>query len=413
METVNAVLWGPFTVGAILLCGIYHTYKSGFIQLRLKKYLRAGGKKCGRAIMSALAASMGTGNITGCAAAICTGGAGAVFWMWISALLGMALAYSENRIGGEYAERFPNGPKGPMLYIEKGIGSKKLAVLYAAACLCAALVMGCMSQTAALSEAVYEQGIMPKWAAGLISSVAAAFVIFSSEKAADAAMNAAEKLVPIMGFLYAGGCIALIILTGSSLTEIFCEILTEAFTFRAAAGGIFGAAMSKAVSVGLRRGIFSNEAGMGSSVLVHSDGGFSSPENMGAWAAVEVFLDTIVCCTLTAFAILSSGKETLSEAFTLCFGRGGGIFVCVCVCLFAWAAVLGWCCYGEKCLDYLSNGKCSPVLYKFIFCFFGAAAGFFSLDILFGVSDIINVFLIFPNLIAVTLLTACEGRGES
>ncbi|MGN0636876.1 MAG: alanine/glycine:cation symporter family protein [Huintestinicola sp.] len=411
METINAVLWGPFTVGAILLCGIYHTYKSGSILLRLKKYL-GGGKGSGRAVMSALAASMGTGNITGCAAAITTGGPGAVFWMWISALLGMALAYSENRLGGEYAERYPHKPKGPMLYIEKGLGSKKLAVIYAAACLCAALVMGCMSQTAALSEAVSEQGLMPKWTAGLISSAAAAFVIFSSQKAADAAMNAAEKLVPVMGLLYAGGCIALIILTGSSLSDIFREILTDAFTFRAAAGGIFGGAVSKAVSVGLRRGIFSNEAGMGSSVLVHSEGGFSSPESMGAWAALEVFLDTIVCCTLTALAILSSGKETLSEAFTLCFGRGGGIFICLCVCLFAWAAVLGWCCYGEKCLEYLAEGKESFVLYKLIFCLCGGLAGFFSLNFLFGLSDIINVFLIFPNLIAVTCLTIKEGKGR-
>ncbi|MBP0957657.1 MAG: sodium:alanine symporter family protein, partial [Oscillospiraceae bacterium] len=197
METINAILWGPFTVGAILLCGVYHTYKSGFIQLRLRKHL-GRGKDSKKAVMSALAASMGTGNITGCAAAISMGGAGAVFWMWISALLGMALAYSENRLGGEYAERYPNKPKGPMLYIENGIGSKKLAVLYAAACLCAALVMGCMSQTAALSEAVSEQGIMPGWTAGLISSAVAALVIFSSEKASDAAMNAAEKLVPVM-----------------------------------------------------------------------------------------------------------------------------------------------------------------------------------------------------------------------
>lgn len=412
MEKIYVLLWGPFTVGAILLCGIYHTYKTGFIQLRLKNHLGGSRKGSGKAVMSALAASMGTGNITGCAAAICTGGAGAVFWMWISAILGMALAYSENRLGGEYAQKYPNGAKGPMLYIEKGLGSEKLAIVYAAACLCAAMVMGCMSQTAALSEAVCEQGLMPKWTAGIISSAAAALVIFSSEKAADAAMNAAEKLVPVMGILYAAGCIALIILTGSSLTEILWKILTEAFTFKAAAGGIFGAAMSKAVSVGLRRGIFSNEAGMGSSVLVHSDAGFSTPENMGAWAALEVFLDTIVCCTLTALAILSSGKESLSAAFTLCFGRIGGIFVCLCICLFAWAAVLGWCCYGEKCIEYLSKGKRSLLWYKLIFCFCGASAGFFSLDFLFGLSDIINVFLIFPNLIAVTLLTAGDCSGK-
>ncbi|MGN1105079.1 MAG: alanine/glycine:cation symporter family protein [Huintestinicola sp.] len=411
MERINAILWGPFTIGTILLCGIYHTYKSGFIQLRLRKHL-GGNKGSGRAVMSALAASMGTGNITGCAAAIIMGGAGAIFWMWISALLGMALAYSENRLGGEYSEKYPHKPKGPMLYIEKGLGSKGLAVIYASACLCAALVMGCMSQTAALSEAVGEQGIMPKWTAGLISTAIAAFVIFSSEKASDAAMNAAEKLVPVMGVLYAGGCIALIILTGRSLSDIFREIFTEAFTFRAAAGGGVGSAISKAVSVGLRRGIFSNEAGMGSSVLVHSNGGFSSPESMGAWAAFEVFLDTIVCCTLTALALLSSGKETLAQAFTLCFGRLGGIFVCICICLFAMAAVLGWCCYGEKCLEYLSQGKRSFVLYKIIFCLCGAVSGLFSLNFLFGLSDIINVFLIFPNIIAITYLTMKQKKGS-
>ncbi|MBQ5333179.1 MAG: sodium:alanine symporter family protein [Oscillospiraceae bacterium] len=410
METINAILWGPFTVGAILICGIYHTYKSGFIQLRFGRYLGGGKRSRTRAVMSALAASMGTGNITGCAAAISAGGAGAVFWMWISALAGMALAYSENRIGGEYGERYPNEAKGPMLYIEKGLGSKPAARLYAAACLCAALIMGCMSQTAALSEAVAEQGIMSSRTAGIIAAIAAALVIFSSEKAADAAMNAAEKLVPIMGLLYAGGCIVLIILTGSSLKEIFSQIITEAFSFKAAAGGIFGFSVSKAVSVGLRRGIFSNEAGMGSSVLVHSDGGFESPESMGAWAAFEVFLDTIVCCTLTALALLSSGKDTLSAAFVLCFGEPGGIFICLCVSLFAWAAMLGWCCYGEKCLDYFDRKNRSTLSYKIVFCLCAAIAGNISTAYLFGMSDIINVFLIFPNLIAITMITIHENR---
>ena len=404
MENINAVLWGPFTIGIILFCGIYHTVKSRFIQLRLWRHLGGNGKNTAKAVASALAASMGTGNITGCAAAISAGGIGAVFWMWISAFLGMALAYSENRLGGEYAEEY-HSDAGPMVYIEKGLGSKKLALVYAAACLCAALAMGCMSQTAAFSEAVWETGLMSKWAAGVLSAIAAAAVIFSSEKASDAAMNAAEKLVPVMGLLYAGGCVILIVSAGKNVFGMAGDIVRDAFTFRAAAGGIFGAVVSRAVSVGLRRGIFSNEAGMGSSVLVHSGAGFCSPESMGSWAAFEVFLDTIVCCTLTAFALISSGKDTLSEAFSLCFGRFGGGFVCLCVCLFAWASVLGWCCYGEKCLDYLTGGKAPVRAYKIIFCLCGAAAGLISLDFLFGLSDMINVFLIFPNLLAVTVLT--------
>ncbi|MCI7766627.1 MAG: amino acid carrier protein [Oscillospiraceae bacterium] len=392
----------------ILICGIFHTFRSGFIQLRFPRLLGGGKGSRSRAVMSALAASMGTGNITGCAAAISAGGAGAVFWMWISALLGMALAYSENRIGGDYNKRYPEKIKGPMLYIEKGLGSKGLAMLYAAACLCAALIMGCMSQTAAMSEAVCEQGILSPEAVGIIAAAAAGLVIFSSEKAADAAMNTAEKLVPAMGLLYAGGCIFLIILTGCSLKEMFGQIISDAFSFRAAAGGLFGASVSRAVSVGLRRGIFSNEAGMGSSVLVHSDGGFDSPESMGAWAAFEVFLDTIICCTLTALVLLASGKETISAAFVLCFGKSGGVFICLCVSLFAWAAMLGWCCYGEKALDFLFPNKRSSIPYKIIFCFCAAIAGNISTAFLFGLSDIINVFLIFPNLIAVTLISIHE-----
>lgn len=407
MENINAVLWGPFTVCLILFCGIYHTVKSRFIQLRLWRHLGGNGRNSAKAVASALAASMGTGNITGCAAAISAGGIGAVFWMWISAFLGMALAYSENRLGGEFSEKY-HSSSGPMLYIEKGLGSKKTALVYAAACLCAALAMGCMSQTAAFAEAVWEQGIMSKQAAGILAAIAAAAVIFSSEKASDAAMNAAEKLVPVMGLLYAGGCIILVIFTGDNVFAMTGEIVRDAFSAQAAAGGIFGAAVSKAVSVGLRRGIFSNEAGMGSSVLVHSGAGFSSPENMGAWAAFEVFLDTIVCCTLTAFALISSGRDTLSEAFSLCFGKWGGGFVCLCVCLFALASVLGWCCYGEKCLEYLTGGKAPVNAYKIVFCLCGAAAGYISLDLLFGLSDMINVFLIFPNLIAVTYLTVMK-----
>ena len=410
MELINSILWGRFTIALILICGIYHTVKSGFVQLRFAKHLKCAGRSGFRSVMSSLAASMGTGNITGCSAAIAAGGAGAVFWMWISAFTGMALAYRENRLGGEYAEKYRDPSKGPMLYIEKGTGSKKLALVYAAACLAAALAMGCMSQTSAMAEAAENINI-PPLAVSVIAAIAAGAVIFSSKKAAVSAMNAAEKLVPLMGLLYVSGCTALIIMSGSSLTELLGRIISEAFTFEAASGGILGTGVSKAVSIGLRRGIFSNEAGMGSSVLVHTEGKFGSPEEMGCWAAFEVFLDTIVCCTLTALAIMSTGKETLSKAFSLYFGEYGGGFVFLCVCLFAWAAVLGWCCYGEKCLDYLTNGRKSTVPYKVIFCLCAAFAGLFPSELLFGLSDIINVFLILPNLLAITILTITDKQA--
>lgn len=417
-ERINLMLWGPFTVGLILLCGAYHTYRSGAIQLRLWGLLRGGGegKSRRRAVMSALAASMGTGNLTGCAAAIAAGGAGAVFWMWVSAVPGMALAYSENKLGEEYARRYPGAKSGPMLYMSKGLGYGRMAKTYAAACVLAALVMGCMSQTGALADAVSEETGLPRFIPGLITGAAAAVIIFSSKKAADAAMSAAEALVPFMGLFYAGGCAALLIITKADIGQVFSLIVKSAFSVKAAAGGAAGITVRKAVSVGLRRGVFSNEAGMGSSVLVHAGAGFGTPEKTGAWAAFEVFLDTIVCCTLTALVLLSTCSTDLTEAFSFGFGGMGGWFVSLCIVLFAFAALLGWCCYGETALSFLTEKKEHAVFYKTAFCICAAIAGTVSTEILFGLSDIINVFLIFPNLTAITALTASEAafsrKGE-
>ena len=293
IETANSLLWGRFTVALILCCGIYHTVKSGFIQLKLPKHLfSSDGKNRLGAVTSALAASLGTGNITGCAAAIAAGGAGAVFWMWLSALGGMALAYSENRIGAEFGEKYPKSARGPMLYIEKGMGAKWLAAAYAVCCLGAAIFMGSMSQSGALSDALSAQTPLPRYICSLAAAVVTAAVLFSSDRAAEGVMKFSARIVPVMGLLYAGGCIGLLIISKCDVSGAFADIFSQAFSLKAAAGGAAGITVKKAVSVGLRRGIFSNEAGMGSSVLVHSEADFGEPQSAGAWAAFEVFLDT-------------------------------------------------------------------------------------------------------------------------
>ncbi len=410
IERINSVIWGEFTVMLIMLCGIYHVIKN----IRHMGLPRTEGGKRGRqAVFSALAASMGTGNITGCAAAVAAGGAGAVMWMWVSALIGMFLAYAENKTGAEFAQNEKSSLRGPMLYIEKGLGSKPLAVLYAAGCLCAALAMGCVSQTGALCEAAQSRtGISPV-IFSLLTAAGAAAVIFSSDKAAEGIMKAAEKLVPVMAAVYALSCIALLISVKADIAGAFELIFTQAFTPQAAVGGAAGITVKKAVSVGLRRGVFSNEAGMGSSVLIHSEADMGTPENTGRWAAAEVFLDTIVCCTLTALAVICSpcaDKSDITGIFTHALGSTGGTAVTICICLFAFAAVLGWCCYGEKCLCYLTGKGSSGKLYKALYCAAAALSGIIPVTAAMGISDIINCFLMFPNLIAVTYIAIAKRK---
>lgn len=410
IETANSLLWGRFTVALILCCGIYHTVKSGFIQLKLPKQLfSSGGKNRLGAVTSALAASLGTGNITGCAAAIAAGGAGAVFWMWLSALGGMALAYSENRIGAEFAEKYHSSVKGPMLYIEKGIGSKPLAVFYAVCCLGAAIFMGSMSQSGALSDALSAQTPLPRYICSLAAAVVTAAVLFSSDRASEGVMKFSARIVPVMGLLYVGGCIGLLIISKCDVSGAFADIFSQAFSLKAAAGGAAGITVKKAVSVGLRRGIFSNEAGMGSSVLVHSEADFGEPQSAGAWAAFEVFLDTIVCCTLTALVIICCKTNDITAAFSYGFGRWGGGFVCLCICMFALASVLGWSCYGEKCLCYITGKHCGKWC-RLVFCLACAAGGFIATESVFGISDLFNCLLMIINLPVITVLTMRSGK---
>lgn len=410
IETANSLLWGRFTVALILCCGIYHTVKSGFIQLKLPKQLfSSGGKNRLGAVTSALAASLGTGNITGCAAAIAAGGAGAVFWMWLSALGGMALAYSENRIGAEFGEKYPKSARGPMLYIEKGMGAKWLAATYAVCCLGAAIFMGSMSQSGALSDALSAQTPLPRYICSLAAAVVTAAVLFSSDRAAEGVMKFSARIVPVMGLLYAGGCIGLLIISKCDVSGAFADIFSQAFSLKAAAGGAAGITVKKAVSVGLRRGIFSNEAGMGSSVLVHSEADFGEPQSAGAWAAFEVFLDTIVCCTLTALVIICSKTNDITAAFSYGFGRWGGGFVCLCICMFALASVLGWSCYGEKCLCYITGKHCGKWC-RLVFCLACAAGGFIATESVFGISDLFNCLLMIINLPVITVLTMRSGK---
>ncbi|MGN0666701.1 MAG: alanine/glycine:cation symporter family protein [Huintestinicola sp.] len=431
ISRINGIIWGDFTVAAIFAAGIYLTIKNRFIQFRFIPLLKSSSgdsRSRTRAVTAALAASLGTGNITGCAAALAIGGPGAVFWMWVSAFTGMAVSYAENRIGMEYRRRYPGSSAfGPMLYMEKcGRGWKTAALIYAAACTGVSFTMGNMSQSGAFSEAVCTacSGGMPfRAAVSAGMAVLTAWVLFSGESGSSAVMSLTEKAVPVMGLFYLGGALLLLPLTGADVTGAFREIISSAFGVKAAVGGIGGYAVRTVISTGMRRGVFSNEAGMGSSVIVHSAAGFESPESAGAWAAFEVFLDTIVCCTVTALAVICCGGGTdpyqaLSSAFSLGFGRFGEVFTAVSVCLFAYAAVLGWSCYGEMCVKYIGE-RLFPENQRLVRIMGAAFRGMYCLAVFFGgilpesfaleTADLFNCFVMLPNLAAVVYIAATDG----
>lgn len=420
----NDLLWGAGTVLLVFGAGIFFTFLiKGFNIMHIPESFRSifgkeqqTGKNSGeisrfQAISTALAASMGTGNIVGVAAAISIGGAGAVFWMWISALAGTALAFAENVLGVLYKNR-KSGASGPMAYISEGLGSRAAAVLYAAVCLCASFGIGNMTQTNAIASAASEIGISPVFAGGAAAIFCGAIIFRGARKTAAAA----EKLIPAISVLYFLAAMAVIILFRKELYKTLELIFSSAMGIPQAAGGIAGVSVKKAISVGLRRGVFSNEAGMGSSVLVHTDTECSEPVRMGLCAVAEVIIDTIICCTLTALVILMTGADSCgaeglamaAEGFRRGLGRYAAVFVSAAAIIFAFCTLLGWYFYGEKCLIYIIKEKSRKrALFIFRAAYTAAAfAGSLSeLTLIWNTADIFNWLMLIINLIAVIVLS--------
>jgi AGCS family alanine or glycine:cation symporter len=425
-EKLNSILWGYGTIFLILGTGIFFTIKLRFLQFRspiyiLKKTLfskekpdKTGGVSRFQALSTALAASMGTGNIVGVAAAIAVGGPGAVFWMWVSALFGMATAYSENFLGVLYKNKSKIGEKsaGAMLYLEKGLGVKPLAIFYAVAAIAASFGIGNMSQSAAISDTLYSFGITPILS-GAVTAILAAAVVFGG---ARRVAKAAEKIIPAISLFYIIGALIVIVIFWKNIPSVVFDIFSGAFGIKAAAGGFSGVIIKKAVTIGLQRGIFSNEAGMGSSVLVHTETDCADPETMGLWAVLEVFIDTIICCTVTAFVILLTKtpiEGTTTAVVTAAFAKGLGsfakIFISASIIAFAFATVLGWSFYGEKCVQYLSSKKSSLTLYRTMYIIFIIVGAVVSTGLVWEISDTLNALMLLPNLVGILALSGEVG----
>lgn len=424
LDTVADILWGPATIGLIIAVGIIFTINTGLFQVRhgrlwlkitagsvLKRgnSMKADDKKSISQFQSltvALAGTLGTGNIVGVATAITIGGAGAIFWMVVSAVLCMIICYAENVLGILYRRRNSKGEwcGGPMQYMEYGMGCKWLAMIFAVACTLAALGMGNMVQINALAQSAEESlGIKPIYTGIVVAAVVGAVLLGGIKRVAAFT----ERLIPAISLAYIAVCIIVIAANSEKIPQAIGEIVSGAFAPKSAAGGIIGALL-----IGVRRGIASNEAGLGGSVMVHSCAEVEHPAIQGMWGIFEVFTDTVVFCTLTALAILTSGAVSTgldgallsAAAFESVLGKPGGIFLTVSIALFAFSTMIGWSCYGEKSFTYIF-GERYTIIYRLGFIGAAVLGSVMELSAVWSVSDILNALMAFPNLAALIVLS--------
>lgn len=389
-----------------------------------------------QSLCTALAATVGTGNIVGVAGAVIVGGPGAVFWMWLIAFFGMMTNYSENVLGIYYRRKNKHGEwsGGAMYYLQDGLGGKKhckgigkvLAVLFSIFCFLASFGIGNMTQVNSISGNMESVFGVPTWLTGIVVLIVAALVIVGGLKRIA---SVTEKIVPFMVILYILGTLVILVTNFSMIPQVFGAIFKGAFAMKAAGGGIVGYGMKLAIEQGMKRGVFSNEAGLGSSVMVHSNSNVKEPVRQGMWGIFEVFADTIIVCTLTAFSLLSSGlvdletgvtaaeyggaeltkANIMSTVFTMRFGFIGGAFVAIAIMLFAFSTVLGWSHYGTKACEYLFSEKYT-IVYRVIFViaiFGGAVMGD---NLAWDIADTLNGMMMIPNLIGVLVLSPTVMR---
>lgn len=399
------LVWGPGLLLLVLLSGAFFTAASGFFPLRKIRFIAKStfgslkNKSGGFAAMAtALGATAGTGNIVGVASAVAVGGAGAVFWMWVGALLGMMLKFAEAALAVRHGG-------GAMKYIEHAFGGRRASLFWCGCCVLASFGTGNMVQTNAAAGICRDAFGVPPLAVGALIGALAAAVLF---RGARAVTKTASVLVPLMAALYIIGCTALLFICRQRLPAAVASIFSEAFTPSAAGGGAAGLLTSKALQIGIARGTFTNEAGMGSASIAHAESS-GTPAEQGCWGIVEVFLDTVVCCTLTALAILSAGLGAADEsaaeaAFSKYFGGAGSAFLASSMFFFALAAVMGWAFYGEKALGYITKSKKALIFYRTLFCVCAAAGAVLSLPAVWNLSDIFNGLMIFPNVAALLVL---------
>jgi len=431
---LNGIVWGWPCLILLVGTGIYYSIRVGFIQFRWFGYIMKNTigkifdkKEAGegaitpfQAVTTALAATVGTGNIAGVAGAIAMGGPGAVFWMWISALFGMCTKFAEVTLAIQYRERNDKGDwvGGPMYYISKGLGKnwKWLAVLFSLFGMLAAFGIGNMTQvnTIATSISSTVNQFTPintetaNLVVGIIVAIFCAVVLIGGLKRIG---QVTEKLVPVMAVVYIVSALIVVFANIGRIGEVLRSIFVGAFSPEAVLGGAVGISISAAMKRGVGRGVFSNEAGLGSAPIAHAAADTDSAVRQGLFGVFEVFADTIVICTLTALTILMSGTEiawgagagadlSISAFATVLGPKVAGIIISLGITLFATSTILSWCLYGTRCAEFLFKSTKIIKPYQIIFCLIIIVGATQELQLVWDIADTLNGLMAIPNLVA-------------
>lgn len=405
LRTIRDALWSLPTVGILTGTGIYFTFKSGFYPLRkMGKIIKSvKGEETGKGIsplkglMTSLGGTVGVGSITGVAFAISEGGKGALMWMWLSSFFCMMLKYAENYI--TVKERPWGGKGGSAAVLLKSLGKRKTAFVFAAAGILASFGSGNMAQASAFAASAREVGVSP-WMAGTAFALLLIPAVAGGQKII-AKVN--SLLVPLAGIIFLSATMGIIIFKITELPKAFGDIFSSAFGIRQAGAGITGAAISVALKTGVSKGVFSHEAGMGSSPIAHA-ASETTPEKAGDFGIIEVLADTFLVSTLTALALIVTDSESAEEMFFVHFGSLGGVLLAVSVGIFAYAAVISWCFYSESFISFLFGSKKTPLyIYRFAVIISAFCGCVWNVDAVWQTADIFNALMLFPNLYAVIL----------
>ena len=419
LNTLGDWVWGPLTLILLVGTGVFYTIRLGGLQFRLlpralklafspsKSPQAAGDISPFQALMTALAGTIGTGNIAGVATAVVLGGPGAVFWMWATALVGMATKYAEAYLAVYFRVRDSQGRMsgGPMYYLERGLGLKSLAIAFSICGMLAALGTGCSVQSNSVAQAVNNAFGVPGWVTGLVMTVCTGLVLIGGIKRIA---SVTAVIVPTMALIYLGGGLVIIANHLDLVWPAITQIVSDAFTGQAAAGGAVGVV----IRYGVARGVFSNEAGIGSAPIAAAAARTNEPQEQALVSMIGTFLDTIIVCSVTGIVLVManqytagvSGAALTSNSFEALLPGFGNLVVTIGLIFFAYSTILGWSYYGEKCTAYLF-GERAATPYRFVFTGFVMLGTLVSLDLVWAVSDIFNGLMAFPNLIGLLLLS--------
>ena len=435
--TLNNFIWGPVMLVLLVGTGVFLTIRNHWLQVRhfpyiMKSTLGALFKKSSKthagnfspfqAVTTALAGTVGTGNIAGVTGAIFLGGPGAVFWMWVSAFFGMCTKYAEIALAVRFRSTDENGAYrgGPMYYIEMGMGKKWkwLAAWFALLAGFATFGTGNIAQSSEIAGAMSGLLHIPPVVTGLLLTVIVGVVILGGSRRIA---SVTSYMVPFMALFYIAAGVSVIVLRIQSVPAAFAAIFRSAFSFQAVGGGVFGYGILVAMRHGFARGVFSNEAGLGSAPIAHASSSTQEPAEQAMLGVFEVFIDTFIICTITALTVLLSGIELGEEALSAYASNGeaavaafnailpgtlGGSIIQISLIFFSFSTILSWCYYGERCWFYLSGGNRTVTQgYKLLYivlCFFGATG---SGSLMWNIADTFNGLMAIPNLIALLSLS--------